>query len=290
MRSHGNFSLGADMMTPLNGREFHFVLGRDLLREGWPWFGGCVASDSHTGDDTIGYLAQTAQERFERVLQIRDRLHVVAKQEPTRVRGDELVFVLETLLLFLSAAFDATARVAHVVYLDAKYDDAGWRRSDWRQRMEPVARKLLAATADGSRGAAVLQIIAALRNTIHGEALRATETREPSGLSLQLVTLTAREAAKIEERIAALGETTLQWGLRHANGKTALAADRFVEALLPHGVTLLNELMAATDTSLLPGAAGSPLLAPLDDTPRERWWDDPLSFEIRRRVRMLGGL
>ena len=78
-------------------------------------------------------------------------------------------------------------------------------------------------------------------------------------------------------------------GLRQVHGKSALAADRFIEQLLPHAVALLNELMAATDTSLLPGAAGSPLIRPIDDTSRDRWWDDMLSVEIRQRVRILGG-
>jgi hypothetical protein len=290
MRSHGNVSLGADMMDiRLGGSTFYFILSRDLLRAGWCWFGGCVASGSHTGDESIVYLGQTVHERFARVLQIRDRLHVAAKQEPTRTNGDAVVFELETILLFLSAVFDAAARIAHVVYLDSSYEDAGWRRSDWRKRMEPLAMDLLALTADGSRGAAILQIIAMLRNTIHGEALRATETRE-AGVTLQLVRLNDREADKVKSRIAYLGETPTGWGLREVHGKTSLAADRFVEQLLPHAVVLLNELMAATDTSRLPGAAGSPLIRPIDDTPRERWWDDMLSVEIRRRVWILGGI
>jgi beta-glucosidase len=49
------------------------------------------------------------------VLQIRDRLHAKAKQPQNATVGDELVFQFETFLLFLSAAFDAAARVAHFV-------------------------------------------------------------------------------------------------------------------------------------------------------------------------------
>jgi hypothetical protein len=290
MRSHGNNSIGADMLGQrLSGSTFYFILSRDLLRAGWPWVGGCVASASHTGDDSIVYLGQTVHERFARVLQIRDRLHVAAKQEPTRTNGDTLVFELETLLLFLSAVFDAAARVAHVVYLDPGYEDAGWRRSDWRKRMEPLAPDLLSLTGDGTRGAAILQIIAALRNTIHGEALRATETGEPGGLTSQFVRLNGRESEKVTTRITDLGETPAEWGLREVHARSSLAADRFIEQLLLRAVALLNELMAATDTSLLPGAAGSPLIRAIDDTPRDRWWDDMLGVEIRQRVRMLGG-
>ncbi len=102
MRVHGNEPIGGDLMDlRLKGRTFHFILARDLLRSGWRWFSGCVASGVATKDDSIVYLGQAAHERFQRVLQIRDRLHALAKLEPTRTRGDDLVFELETLLLFL---------------------------------------------------------------------------------------------------------------------------------------------------------------------------------------------
>jgi hypothetical protein len=58
-----------------------------------------------------------------RVLQLRDRLHVLAKQEPNRTRGDEVTFQFETPLLFLSATFDATASVADILYLGAFVPD-----------------------------------------------------------------------------------------------------------------------------------------------------------------------
>ncbi len=84
MRVNGNESIGGDLMDlRLKGRTFHFILARDLLRSGWRWFSGCVASGVATKDDSIVYLGQAAHERFQRVLQIRDRLHALAKLEPT---------------------------------------------------------------------------------------------------------------------------------------------------------------------------------------------------------------
>lgn len=110
-RARGNSSLGHDMMNVrLHGSTYYFVLERELLRDAWPWFSAIVASGIQSGDDSLIYLGQTARERFTRVLQIRERLHIAAKGEPTPLRGDEVVFQLETLLLFFSAAFDAAAR------------------------------------------------------------------------------------------------------------------------------------------------------------------------------------
>ena len=70
---------------------------------------------------------------------------------------------------------------------------------------------------------------------------------------------------------------------------TGLAPDRFVEALLRHSVRLLNTLMEATQTELLPGVNASHLRGPPEDVPNAKW-DDMFSWEIRRRVRLLGGI
>lgn len=69
----------------------------------------------------------------------------------------------------------------------------------------------------------------------------------------------------------------------------SLAADRFVEALVPEATLLLNELMAATDAQRLPGAARAPI-AQLIDASSAEWWNDMLSYEIRTRARLLSGL
>jgi hypothetical protein len=70
---------------------------------------------------------------------------------------------------------------------------------------------------------------------------------------------------------------------------TGLAPDRVVEALLPHSVRLFNTVMEATQTELLPGVNASDLRGPPEDVSNAKWWDDMFSWEIRRRVRLLGG-
>jgi len=42
------------------------------------------------------------------------------------------------------------------------------------------------------------------------------------------------------------------WGLHEEGDHVSLAADRFVEALVPEATSLLNELIAATDAQRLP--------------------------------------
>jgi hypothetical protein len=289
-RARGNSSLGRDMMDlRLGGSTYHFVLERELLRDAWPWFSAIVSSGTQSNDRSLVYLSQTARERFTRVLQIRDRLHFTARGEPTGERGDEVVFQLETLLMFLSAAFDAAARVAHVVYFGSDYSSAGWRREQWRKRLADVEPAVAALAGDGTHGGAILQMIGALRNTIHGEGLRSGEIRESGQRPAQLVRVTEKEGQRLARLLEEIGADSSVWGVEERRDEVWLAADRFVEALVPQATALLNQLMAATDANRLPGAAGA-AVAQLVDEPSPEWWHDMLSLQTRQRVRLLSGL
>jgi hypothetical protein len=289
MRAHKNPSIGHDLWPMRSSSSwFHFILGREILRESWPWFGGVVAHDTTHREESIGYLAQTGLERFQRVLQIRDRLHSTAKDEPTRHHDEEVTFELEALLLFLSASFDAIARVAHVVYIGGSYEHAGWSRGRWLKRLRAHAPMLAALVSDGTRGNTLLQIIGALRNTIHGESLRAA-TVQRGGETSRFIRVAPRESERLRARIEELGEVLAEWGLTEEREGLGLAADRFVERLLPGAVLLLNELMRETDTSRLPGAAGSALVAGIEDRLGARSADDWFRADVRHRIRQLGG-
>jgi hypothetical protein len=290
LRLHGNERIGADLGDlRLSGSTYHFVLARELTQAGWRWFSGCVATSHATKDDAAINLGQATLERFQRVLQIRDRLHAQAKIPSTPTVGDELLFQFETLLLFLSAMFDAAARVAHLVYFGADYEEAGWRRGDWAKQLAAAAPQLAGLVADGTPGGITLKVIARLRNTIHGEALR-TITRQSGGRAMENpVELTANDAAKALTDITFLGDNPATWGLHEEHGRTYLSADRYAESLLPHAVALLNNLMTETTVERLPGVDPQKLMTPPMNTPSPTPLGDRFSFEIRSRVRRLGG-
>lgn len=290
LRLHGNESIGADLMNlRLGGTTFHFLLARELTHAGWRWFSGCVAHSHHSGDDTTLNLGQAALERLQRVLQIRDRLHAQAKIPSTPTVGDELVFQFEALMLFLSATFDTAARVAHLVYVGRDYEEAGWRRGKWQQKLATAEPALAALVADGTTGGSFLKLISRMRNTIHGEALRTLTLQRGGAPTENPVELAATEAAKTFSDVQSLGGDTAAWGLREDHGRTYLACDRYAEALLPHAVSLLNELMAATAVERLPGVDAAKLMAAPADTPSMDPLKDMFSWEIRRRVRRLAG-
>lgn len=92
----------------------------------------------------------------------------------------------------------------------------------------------------------MLKLISRMRNTIHGEALR-TITLQPGGRPTENpVELGANDAAKSCTDIVFLGDDPAAWGLHSEHGRMHLGADRYVESLLPHAVSLFNDLMVAT--------------------------------------------
>jgi hypothetical protein len=290
LRLHGNESIGADLADlRLSGSTYHFVLGRELTHAGWRWFSGCVATSHATNDDTAINLGEAALERFQRVLQIRDRLHAQAKIPSTPTVGDELVFQFETLLLFLSATFDAAARVAHLVYFGGEYEEAGWRRGGWAKQLATAEPRLAALVAEGTLGGTVLKLISRIRNTIHGEALRTITLQSGERPAENPVELDAKDAAKTVTDILSLGDDPAVWGLREEHRRTYLSVDRYAESLLPHAVSILNDLMAATAIERLPAVEPQKLMIPPANTPSSKPLEDMFSFEIRRRVRQLGG-
>src|SRR5262249_36532159 len=104
------------------------------------------------------------------------------------------------------------------------------------------------------------------------------------------VELSAKDASKAVADIAFLGDDAAMWGLREEHGRTYLSVDRYAEAVLPHAIALINNLMAETAVERLAGVGSQELMAPPADTPSPTPLDDMFSFDIRSRVRRLGGL
>jgi hypothetical protein len=126
--------------------------------------------------------------------------------------------------MLLSASFDAVARVAHITYLTGDYGNAGFRRGQWRENLRQVAPSLAALADDNTRGGAILQIIGALRNTIHGEGLRSDEIAQSGQPALQLVRLTEREGQRLKRLLESINADTASRGLHETRTDLRLVA------------------------------------------------------------------
>jgi hypothetical protein len=153
---------------------FYWVLARELLPSAWRSTSAGGQHDQATGDDHVFQLFISVITRLDRALRSRDRLHHQMKLEQNNDTADEALFALDTFLVFLVGAFDAVGRAAHLTYgLDpSRIHDVSWRRS-WRTRkLAPVAATLAQLMDNGTPARDTLDLLALLRNTVHGEALR----------------------------------------------------------------------------------------------------------------------
>jgi hypothetical protein len=290
LRLQGDFRLGADLSdVALSESMFHFVLARELTEAGWRWFSACVASSRATGDDTAINLGETALKRLQRVLQTRDRLHAQAKSPPAPAIADELAFQFETMLLFVSAAFDATARIDHITEGGTNRDNVSWRGNRGAGGNGGSSSQAQDLVADNTPGAALLKLISRLRGTIHSEAMRPISTRRHEE-DQRAVKLAQKDANSILRALSALECEPVDWGVHQDGAHYHLRVDRFAERLLPRAVALLNQLMAATRVERLAGVDPDALMTPPSNEPSGDDLSCPLSFEIRRRARLLAGL
>lgn len=77
------------------------------------------------------------------------------------------------MLLMLSGSFDVTALIANRVYgLSVPDYRTGWRQRQWRDALRLVDRALADLMEPRKSGADALELVALMRNTVHGEALR----------------------------------------------------------------------------------------------------------------------
>lgn len=286
LRLRGDFTVYmADGITQETSRGgWYWVLTRDMLRAGWDWFGACVRTSSASGDDTAMLLGQSTLQRFDRALRARDHVLQQFHLPPTNDTSDEALFYLDVVLLMLNGAFDAAARVTHIVY--ALTGGVSWRWEDWRDKLCAADAAFVTLLADESQVRDAIDLVALLRNTVHGEALRgiAYEEHGKPRTRENLVLLPAKGRARLLGAVARRGGDE-RWGIRPLWGdEVGVEADTFLEALIPTVADALNDLMTATDVERLPGVSASDLTGPPTDSKSE------FSPAQSRLHRLLAGL
>jgi hypothetical protein len=198
-----------------NRRLYFWVLTRELLPNAWRWTDAGGQHSQATGDDTTLQLSLSALKRVDHALRARDRVHEQMKLPQNNDTADEALFHLDTFLVFFVSAFDAVAQAAHLIYgLDpGKLHLAGWRRK-WRtKQLSIVAPQVSALMDDGAPARDALDLLAFLRNTIHGEAL-STVARQAGGRPLENVLLLPRSQEQALLSIIARHGGNDRWGIR----------------------------------------------------------------------------
>lgn len=290
LRSQGIFLIckdpGSKSTYSFNKGLYYWVGTRELLPEGWRWYTACVAHSVQGPDDLI-YLGGAVFQRVVRVLRARDDLLRAMNQAQDNDVADDALTALDTCLVFLVGAVDATARVAHAVLCLPPEDSntAAWQKDRWLRDVTAQAPGLSAVVTTGTAGHDTLTILRLLRNTVHAAGLQALAVGPPGRREETLIGLPSADASRVLAAADRQGGRDT-WGLRELlPGRLHADPGVLLERLLPETIELLNSLMAATPVEQLAGVSLQPadLLPPAGP-------NQPFGERERRSIRWQLGL
>jgi hypothetical protein len=174
--------------------------------------------------------------------------------------AEDALIALDTCLIFLMGAMDATARVAHRVLSlppNGVYQ-AKWQNHSWLASVAAEAPPLTAIVADSTPGHDALTILRLLHNSVHEAGLTAMGVGLPGRREETLAGLPGADRARIVAAADRNGGRA-EWGLRELiPGRLHAEPAILLERLLPATIKLLNELMAATPVEDLSGVSLTP--------------------------------
>jgi hypothetical protein len=232
-------------------------------------------------------VGHSAMERVDRALRARDRLHRELQRPPTRDTADESLFYLDVTLLMLGGAFDATARVADAVHtLGTPRHQVSWASERWLRRLNGVNQRLAALMSVHSPARVARDLVAVLRNTIHGEAMR-TITYQAGGKRDELAVIPKALEAELEDLATGAGGAAGLGLDRLPSGHLYIHPGTYVEGVLPLAFAALNEIMDTTPVEQLSGVDPAELS---QGPPNEETHENIFHPAIRRRLRLLAGL
>ncbi|HZS41420.1 MAG TPA: hypothetical protein VFF06_31540 [Polyangia bacterium] len=244
-----------------NGTGYYSLVAHDLLREAERWTDCCPGTEVLLGPSTAG-LARAVPSRVSRALRARDRMHGYLLRIPSEAAVDEALFYFDGFLVALAGAFDAAAQVAARAYKVSR-DHISWRDTPWRNRLVAVEPSL--SSVLDQRCLDVIEMLFALRNTVHGETFHLIGLLHPNGeVANYHVSVPERNRQRLLDAAERLGGLE-SWGLRNSEA-TSLSFDlgRYVETLLPNATATLNSIMAAIDVDRFDDPDDELIAAPSD--------------------------
>jgi hypothetical protein len=163
---------------------------------------------------------------------------------------DEVLYFFESFLLSLNGALDALARLFDVaVGLSSDRGGVGFRKKHWRENVVYRAPGLANILADGSHFRAVVDLVAILRNFIHGEVLSAellSDDGAPHVIDYGpgLLALKGKAARELSAAVAG-ADGAGAWGIEDAlDGATTVMPIAFQYQAVSHGLRAIREAMA----------------------------------------------
>lgn len=277
LRSQGEFVLwrAADGSGGPTAIEWlYYQIGAiALLPELWRWSGIQAAAAQQEAPDALGGLTG-ALLLLVRALRTRDSFHRAFNLPQQRDAVRTVLVELDTILVMLMGAVDASARFIHVLLaVQGEQRDAGWQKSGWRSKLVGQSQPLADLFGNGAPLADVLTVLSRLRKTVHGQAIQAT-MRQSGRIRDAPITLPAEHESRILASMDNLGGRAA-WGARPGvSGAVAVDPGQFVGQLFPAVLGLLNTVMAATPSAYVLGQRPGPDAGP-------RWYSERSRLSVR---------
>ena len=241
-----------------------------LLPELWRWSGAQPAVPQPEASEVLRGLTAALQLRIVRALRTRDAFHRALNLPQQRDPVRTVMVELDTILVILMGAVDASARFIHVLlaFRDGQRN-AGWQKDGWRSRVAAQAQPLADLFARGTPLMDVLTILSKLRNTVHGQAIQAT-MRHHGQVRDAPITLPAEHEGQVLTCMDNLGGRAA-WGAQPGTrGGVAVDPGQLVEQLFPAVLRLLNSVMTETPAVDVPRQQPDPDSGPLWYSERNR--------------------
>lgn len=236
----------------LNRGLFYWVGTRELLPAGWRWFSACVYHSSGTKNDKLTYLGGATLSRVQRALEFRDEVHMAISSQTNNDINDNALGGIDSVLMLLMGAVDASARVVHYVLGldDTKSYNAAWQKDSWLKQVKAIDAKLVDVVAKNTDGWYALTILSKLRNSIHGEPIRGM-TKQDSSKTETVIALPSDDEAMILRAMDALGGRDV-WGVKQLTANfNEVNPGILVDKLFEEVAKLLNDIMKNTPVEKL---------------------------------------
>jgi hypothetical protein len=257
---------GTDGVGSFNMNEglYYWVGTRELLPTAWRWFTACVHQSNAIGDGTFLELGQSLLQRVQRALEARDRFHRAFNLPQNNDTASAVLSELDSILVSLMGAVDASARVAHLVLgITGPPSNAGWQHDrQWLPRVAASESTLAALFDAGTVHNHALSVLRLMRNTVHGQMIRSTALQQPGRMLETAIMLPSDNEAAILSSMDTLGGRG-SWGASTGPNRWLVDPGVFIEQLLPRIIAMLNEVMANTPVERLSHAQ----LTPVDGQP-----------------------
>ena len=285
LRTQGEYTVFGPRTYTLGKWTFYEAAAADLLPDGLRWLVAVNRLPIASGGPVYGphLLARKCVRRLATALVARDEIHRLSFLGG---HVSDLLAQFDWFLLSLVAAFDTSARIAHIATaLDPKRTrDASWRNAGWCKDLAKSAPDLAAVGAPEHWVRDAIDACAILRNSVHGEGLLAVGEDWRSREDETLVVVPPDELDQLLKVIGRLGGDSV-WGVRERAYGTGITVAQFVDQLIVAAVKALNEIVRLTPVEALPDID----LSDMTDISRRHSQHAPNSSQMRSRIRLLAG-